>query len=251
MHLTQTQEYYLQTMGVDVYWSKDRKDRVIAHVDLEANSGLDLGSSSDFGTVAVPAQFIEEDKTWAELRKKVVACKQCTLHQSRKQTVFGVGDPHADWLIIGAAPGVEEDQQGVPFVDREGALLNNMLLSCGLQREQVFITNMLKCYAPDNRTPKPQELLACSVYLREQIDLIGPKIILAVGRIAAQNLLQIEIPIDKLRGQKYEYADTGIPVVVTHSPSYLLHAPREKRAAWKDLQLAMHVYKQKIHKEAK
>lgn len=225
MSLTQTQEYYLQTMGVDVYWSKDR---VIA----------------DLVSDPVPVTVVNEDGAWGKLRQRVAECQQCDLHRGRKQTVFGVGDHNADWLIIGEAPGAEEDRQGEPFVGRAGKLLNSMLLACGLRREQVFIANILKCRPPENRDPKPEEVAACSCYLREQIDLIQPKIILAVGRIAAQNLLQSETPIGKMRGQKYEYADTGIPVVVTYHPAYLLRSPREKRKAWQDLQMAMQVYQE-------
>jgi uracil-DNA glycosylase family 4 len=232
MGLTQTQEYYLQTMGVDVYWSKDR---VIA----------DPVSISGVG--AEP----EDDQAWADLRQGVAGCQQCELHRGRTQTVFGVGDHDADWLIIGEAPGAEEDKQGEPFVGRAGKLLNSMLLACGLQREQVFIANILKCRPPNNRDPLAEEVAACSNYLRQQIDLIQPKIILAVGRIAAQNLLQTETPIGKMRGQQYEYADTGIPVVVTYHPAYLLRSPREKRKSWQDLQMAMRVYKKPIHQETK
>ncbi len=221
MGLTQTQEYYLQTIGVDVYWSKDR---VI--VD------------------PVSETVVNEGDSWADLRQRVAKCQQCELHQGRTQTVFGVGDHNADWLIIGEAPGAEEDRQGEPFVGRAGKLLNSMLFACGMQREQVFIANILKCRPPNNRDPKPEEVVACSSYLKEQIDLLQPKIILAVGRIAAQNLMQTETPIGKMRGQRYQYADTGIPVVVTYHPAYLLRSPREKRKAWQDLQLAMRVYQE-------
>jgi DNA polymerase len=191
----------------------------------------------------------EENEAWGDLRQRVAKCQQCELHRGRKQTVFGVGDHNADWLIIGEAPGAEEDKQGEPFVGRAGKLLNSMLLACGLQREQVFIANILKCRPPNNRDPHAQEVAACSSYLRQQIDLIQPKIILAVGRIAAQNLLQTETPIGKMRGQQYEYADTGIPVMVTYHPAYLLRSPREKRKAWQDLQMAMRVYKKTTHQE--
>jgi uracil-DNA glycosylase len=232
MSLTQTQEYYLQTMGVDVYWSKDR---IIA----------DPVSNSD----STPEKIVEENETWADLRQRIAKCQQCELHRRRTQTVFGVGDHNADWLVIGEAPGAEEDRQGEPFVGRAGKLLNSMLFACGLQREQVFIANILKCRPPENRDPKPDEVAACTGYLRQQIELIQPKIILAVGRIAAQNLMQTETPIGKMRGQQYEYADTGIPVVVTYHPAYLLRSPREKRKVWQDLQLAMRVYKKTIYQE--
>ncbi len=236
MGLTQTQEYYLQTMGVDVYWSRDR-----ALDDPDSNS-----AEVKTASVRVPETTVQESETWRDLRQRVAKCQQCELHRERTQTVFGVGDHHADWLIIGEAPGAEEDKQGEPFVGRAGKLLNNMLFALGLQREQVFIANILKCRPPKNRDPKPEEVSACSSYLREQIDLIQPKIILAVGRIAAQNLMKTETPIGKMRGQRYQYADTGIPVVVTYHPAYLLRSPREKRKAWQDLQLAMRVYKETV-----
>lgn len=236
MGLTQTQEYYLQTMGVDVYRSRDRT------LDDPASNSDEVRTAS----VRVPETTVQESEIWRDLRQRVAKCQQCELHRERTQTVFGVGDHHADWLIIGEAPGAEEDKQGEPFVGRAGKLLNNMLFALGLQREQVFIANILKCRPPKNRDPKPEEVNACSSYLREQIDLIQPKIILAVGRIAAQNLMKTETPIGKMRGQRYQYADTGIPVVVTYHPAYLLRSPREKRKAWQDLQLAMRVYKETV-----
>ena len=234
MGLTQTQEYYLQTMGVEVYWSRNRV------IDEPVFNSDEVRTAS----VRVPETTVQESEIWRDLRQRVAKCQQCELHRERTQTVFGVGDHHADWLIIGEAPGAEEDKQGEPFVGRAGKLLNNMLFALGLQREQVFIANILKCRPPKNRDPKPEEVSACSSYLREQIDLIQPKIILAVGRIAAQNLMKTETPIGKMRGRRYQYADTGIPVVVTYHPAYLLRSPREKRKVWHDLQLAMRVYKE-------
>lgn len=234
MGLTQTQEYYLQTMGVDVYWSRDRA------LDDPVSNSDEVKTAS----VRVPETSVQESEIWRDLQQRVAKCQQCELHRERTQTVFGVGDHHADWLIIGEAPGAEEDKQGEPFVGRAGKLLNNMLFALGLQREQVFIANILKCRPPKNRDPKPGEVDACSSYLREQIDLIQPKIILAVGRIAAQNLMKTGTPIGKMRGRRYQYADTGIPVVVTYHPAYLLRSTREKRKAWQDLQLAMRVYKE-------
>ena len=234
MGLTQTQEYYLQTMGVDVYRSRDRA------LDDPASNSDEVRTAS----VRVPETTVQESEIWRDLRQRVAKCQQCELYRERTQTVFGVGDHHADWLIIGEAPGAEEDKQGEPFVGRAGKLLNNMLFALGLQREQVFIANILKCRPPKNRDPKPGEVDACSSYLREQIDLIQPKIILAVGRIAAQNLMKTGTPIGKMRGRRYQYADTGIPVVVTYHPAYLLRSTREKRKAWHDLQLAMRVYKE-------
>ncbi len=175
------------------------------------------------------------------LRQQVSQCQNCSLHETRTQTVFGVGNPDADWLIIGEAPGAEEDRQGEPFVGRAGKLLNAMLLATGLQREQVFIANILKCRPPNNRDPKAEEVVACEAYLKQQISLIKPKIILAVGRVAAQNLLKVDTPIGKMRGNQYQYPDTNIPVVVTYHPAYLLRSPREKRKVWEDLKMAMQI----------
>jgi DNA polymerase len=160
------------------------------------------------------------------------------LHGTRTQTVFGVGDRRADWLVIGEAPGADEDQQGEPFVGRAGQLLNAMLFAIGLAREQVYIANILKCRPPGNRDPRPEEVVCCEPYLFRQIELIQPKIILAVGRIAAQNLLKTDTPIGKLRGQLHRFGAAGIPVVVTYHPAYLLRSPTEKRKAWDDLQFA-------------
>ncbi len=239
MGLTQTQEYYLQTMGVDVYWSRDRAEPA---QEPEYNPGCEQAKSD----LAASLRAGDETDVWSDLRQRVASCQQCELHRGRKQTVFGVGDHNADWLIIGEAPGAEEDKQGEPFVGRAGKLLNNMLRATGLQREQVFIANILKCRPPDNRDPKPEEVAACAGHLQAQIELIQPKIILAVGRIAAQSLMQTETPIGKMRGQRYQYANTGIPVVVTYHPAYLLRSPREKRKAWQDLQLAMQVYRESL-----
>ncbi len=176
---------------------------------------------------------------WGELKKTVSQCQLCDLHSSRTQTVFGVGNHAADWLIIGEAPGKDEDLQGEPFVGRAGQLLNAMLLAIGLKREHVYIANILKCRPPENRDPKAEEVACCEAYLMRQVALIQPKIILAVGRIAAQNLLKTNTPIGKLRGEVHLFGETGIPVVATYHPAYLLRSPGEKRKAWQDLQLAV------------
>ena len=179
---------------------------------------------------------------WDELAAIVSGCTRCPLHQTRTQTVFGVGNRRAEWMVIGEAPGADEDRQGEPFVGRAGRLLNSMLLAVDLPREQVYIANILKCRPPGNRDPKPEEESACRDYLERQIRLVKPKIILAVGRIAAQNLMKVDTPIGKMRGKKYSYQDTGIPVVITYHPAYLLRSPLEKRKAWQDLLFARQVY---------
>lgn len=179
---------------------------------------------------------------WATMRTRVANCTACGLHQGRTQTVFGVGDNNAQWMVIGEAPGAEEDRQGEPFVGRAGQLLNAMLLAIGLQREEVYIANVVKCRPPGNRDPAPEEAAACEPYLKRQIALIKPKVILVVGRIAAHNLLKTDAALGTLRGKHFSYADTGIPVVVTYHPAYLLRSPREKRKAWEDLQFAQKVF---------
>lgn len=173
---------------------------------------------------------------WGGLHAEVSACTRCSLHETRTQTVFGVGHPEAEWLFIGEAPGEQEDLRGEPFVGRAGQLLDEMIRALGLEREHVFIANVLKCRPPKNRDPSPEEALACEPFLVRQVQLLRPKIIVAVGRIAAQNLLKTQVPIGKLRGQVHHYAD--IPVVVTYHPAYLLRSQTEKRRAWEDLKLA-------------
>ncbi|HHM06477.1 MAG TPA: uracil-DNA glycosylase [Gammaproteobacteria bacterium] len=175
---------------------------------------------------------------WDALEREVAACRRCALHAQRRQAVFGVGDRQAAWMIIGEAPGAEEDRQGEPFVGRAGLLLNNMLRAIGLRREQVYIANIVKCRPPRNRDPRPEEAQQCAPFLQRQIDLVQPKIILAVGRVAAQNLLHSDSPVGKLRGRRFHYGERSIPLVVTYHPAYLLRSPKEKRKVWQDLCLA-------------
>ncbi len=179
---------------------------------------------------------------WAPLRERVAACTRCDeLAVNRTQTVFGVGNPQADWLVVGEAPGAEEDKRGEPFVGRAGKLLDAMLAAISLDRDTVYIANILKCRPPNNRDPKPEEARNCRPYLERQIELVAPKLILVVGRIAAQNLLQTDTPIGKLRGRVHTLPGSEIPVVVTYHPAYLLRSPAEKRKAWDDLKLACQV----------
>lgn len=177
---------------------------------------------------------------WDDLAAKVATCTACTLHQTRTQTVFGVGHREAEWMFIGEAPGEQEDLQGEPFVGRAGQLLNEMIRALGLRRESVYIANVLKCRPPRNRDPAPEEAAACEGYLKAQLALVRPKIIVAVGRIAAQNLLKTATPIGKLRGQVHQYE--RIPLVVTYHPAYLLRSQTEKRRAWEDLKLAKRAF---------
>lgn len=191
-----------------------------------------------------PAAMVRQQQgadTWDAVAGEVATCTRCELHQCRTNTVFGVGDRAANWLVVGEAPGADEDRQGEPFVGRAGQLLNSMLLGIGLAREQVFIANVLKCRPPGNRDPRPEEVAQCLPYLERQIALLRPRILLAVGRIAAQNLLATDTPIGKLRGRVHAFGAQAIPLVVTYHPAYLLRSPTEKRKAWEDLKLARRV----------
>ncbi|MDD1622016.1 MAG: uracil-DNA glycosylase [Methylococcaceae bacterium] len=181
------------------------------------------------------------DHAWTDLQHEVASCRACGLCETRTQTVFGVGNKHATWMLIGEAPGQNEDLQGEPFVGRAGQLLTEMLRAIGLKREEVYIANMLKCRPPNNRDPQADEVAACHNFLQRQIALLQPKIILAVGRIAAQNLLKTQQPLAKLRGVRHQL--DNIPLIVIHHPAYLLRSLPEKAKAWEDLQFAMSVYK--------
>jgi len=195
--------------------------------------------------VTDPAQPLSREAVdalgWDALRVEVEACTRCELHTSRTQTVFGVGCRDAGLMVIGEAPGADEDRAGEPFVGRAGRLLNNMLLAVGLKREAVYIANILKCRPPGNRDPSPQEALACESFLMRQIALVKPKVILGVGRICAQNLLKTDTRVGRLRGRVHTLAQGEIPVVITYHPAYLLRAPSAKRRAWEDLQIALEI----------
>ena len=229
--------YYLEKMGIQAWVPRTAQQE---DIPTGPDPGLPTGQATpqaqpDVAAGASPVAGLDE------LRNVVAACTLCALHRTRTQTVFGSGNPQADWLVVGEAPGFEEDRQGQPFVGRAGQLLTKMLRAIDLEREEVFIANILKCRPPDNRDPQPQEIGHCLSYLRQQIDLIQPKIILAMGRIAAQSLLDTNSAIGRLRGTEQYFADTEIPVVVTYHPAYLLRSPQQKRKAWEDLQRAVRI----------
>ena len=182
------------------------------------------------------AENTADNMQWPELENTVRQCTACPLHAGRTQTVFGVGARDAALMVIGEGPGEEEDKQGEPFVGRAGKLLDEMLIAIGQAREAVYIANVVKCRPPKNRNPEPQEAQRCMPYLQNQIALVQPKVIMALGAVAARYLLQTELAIGKLRGRQHQYGD--IPVVVTYHPAYLLRSPREKRKSWQDLKAA-------------
>ena len=178
-----------------------------------------------------------EAMDWDALRETVAACQACKLCEGRGQTVFGVGDRQADWLVVGDSPDENEDRQGEPFVGPAGKLLDNMLGALGVNRRaNVYIANLLKCRPPGNRNPEPEEMAQCEPFLRRQVELLQPKIILAMGRFAVQTLLQTSEPIGRLRGRVHRYHE--VPVVVTYHPAYLLRNLPDKAKAWSDLVLA-------------
>ena len=195
---------------------------------------------------AAPVAVDAAGLAWPALREAVASCTACALSGSRTQTVFGTGHPQAHWMIVGEAPGEAEDLSGEPFVGRSGQLLDNMLRAIGLGRHggdapdaatQVFIANTLKCRPPGNRNPQPEELARCEGFLIRQIELVRPKIILAMGSFAVQSLLRTGAPIGQLRGRVHSYQ--GVPLIVTYHPAYLLRQPTEKAKAWDDLCLAL------------
>lgn len=223
----QQRRAYLEALGIDVWVPRDEPEP--ARVDEVA----------DEPAAAPPVPPVRDGLDWSALREAVSGCTQCALHETRTQTVFGVGNENADWMIIGEAPGAEEDRRGEPFVGRAGKLLDEMLRAVGQGRDKVFIANILKCRPPNNRDPKPEESAQCRGYLERQIALVQPKIILAVGRIAAQLLLDTDTPVGRLRGKPHQLGAT--PLVVTYHPAYLLRSPSQKRKSWDDLCLARRV----------
>jgi uracil-DNA glycosylase len=182
---------------------------------------------------------------WDALRTDVLSCTKCVLHQTRTQGVLGVGPRRADWMVIGEAPGAEEDRRGEPFVGRAGHLLDAMLHAIGLNRgTNVYIANVLKSRPPGNRDPKPEEVAACLPYLMRQIELLQPRLMLAVGRIAAQNLLSTDLSLGRLRGKVHHFGELNTPLIVTYHPAYLLRTPADKSKAWEDLKFARSVFRQ-------
>ena len=205
-----------------------RREKILAEMGLAPIWRLRRGDS---------AENKPSGDGWIELKRAVSGCVSCGLHKTRTQTVFGVGDENADWMLIGEAPGAEEDRLGDPFVGQAGRLLDNMLTAIGLKRgENVYIANVLKCRPPGNRNPQPEEVAKCTPHLLRQIELVQPKLILTLGRFAAQTLLNTDASIASLRGKLHRYA--GVPLIVTYHPAYLLRTLPDKAKAWEDLVFA-------------
>jgi DNA polymerase len=231
---------YLDALGVDVYVPRAP---TAAAVPEQAPPAVPLPLTAPREAATDVAARPEALLDWDALRAAVAACTRCSLCETRTQTVFGVGNPGAKWMFIGEAPGAEEDRQGEPFVGRAGQLLTAMLRALGFGRGDVYIANVLKCRPPGNRDPKPEEAVQCRGYLERQIELVAPEIIVAVGRIAAQNLLATDTALARLRGKVHALGARGWPLVVTYHPAYLLRSPGEKRKAWQDLVFARDVHR--------
>ena len=225
---------YLDAMGIEVWESRPTSSPPVRQEVVPATK-LPLSKPAIISSIDASAM------DWATLERTVAGCEMCPLHATRTQTVFGVGSHSAQWMVIGEAPGADEDRQGEPFVGRAGQLLTEMLRAAGFKRDDVYIANILKCRPPNNRDPRPDEVKSCSSYLLRQIELLQPKLILAVGRIAAQRLLNTDETIGRLRGNVYRFGSTSVPVVVTYHPAYLLRSPLQKRKSWADLQFALRV----------
>ncbi|MEO5936212.1 MAG: uracil-DNA glycosylase [Terriglobales bacterium] len=216
-----TRIQYYREMGIDSFYR--RGDAPVAAVDTK----IETEAKTETGKPAA-LQLIRND---------IGDCTRCRLHEQRTNIVFGVGNVNADIMFVGEGPGADEDASGEPFVGRGGQLLNNMIQAMGIQREDVYIANVVKCRPPGNRTPERDECDTCSPFLLKQIEVIKPKVIVALGAVAAKNLLQMNDTMANLRGRIYDFRNTQL--VVTYHPAYLLRDPRQKGEAWKDLQMVM------------
>lgn len=223
---------YYQALGLH-HWQLRKTNLGSSTLSSRSEENTECASQE----IAITAQTDD----WSSLKNCVSQCTACSLHQTRTQTVFGVGDQHAQLMIVGEAPGFHEDQQGEPFVGRAGQLLTAMLKAIGFTRQQVYIANILKCRPPNNRDPEANEVQQCTPFLDRQISLVQPRLMLAVGRIAAHHLLKTKSSLEMLRNKLHQYGE--IPLIVTYHPAYLLRNPIDKKKAFSDLQFTMRTLK--------
>jgi DNA polymerase len=234
--MSQRRDQYLAEIGIPVWRLRTAETEAPAPVgEGRVAASSPVAGEAKVATVTSLPTGGDNAAVWEELAAAVRVCTRCGLHAGRTQTVFGVGRRDAEVMVIGEAPGADEDRQGEPFVGRAGQLLNAMLRAIGLPRSEVYIANILKCRPPNNRDPQPDESATCTPYLTRQIGLVRPRVLLAVGRIAAQWLLQTDAPIGRLRGRVFDYGEPATPLVVTYHPAYLLRSPSAKATAWADL----------------
>ncbi|MBE0627475.1 MAG: uracil-DNA glycosylase [Burkholderiales bacterium] len=238
--MSSRRELLLEEMGLTPIWRLRTRQAESTTTAAQVQNVPAAAGRGDGAAPAVPRPAIDARDAniarmgWGELRASVAACTACGLRKTCTQTVFGIGDEKADWLLVGEAPGAEEDARGEPFVGQAGRLLDAMLAGIDLKRgEDVYIANVLKCRPPGNRNPEAPEVAKCAPYLRRQVELIRPRLILAMGRFACQTLLDTESSIASLRGRAHSYQ--GVPLVVTYHPAYLLRSLQDKAKAWEDL----------------
>lgn len=244
----------LLSTGADVVDSSPTQDELREEMAAKKSAVLTQPSSESILRVITsnPEEAVTHPEAALELIRQDLGsdCTRCKLHkQGRKQIVFGVGNPRADLMFVGEGPGADEDMQGEPFVGRAGQLLNNMIKAMGIRREEVYIANIVKCRPPGNRTPERDECETCSPFLMRQIAVIKPKVVVALGAVAAKNLLAMNAPMSELRGRFYDFVPSGArssdpswqgtKLAVTYHPAFLLRDPRQKSEAWKDLQMVM------------
>ncbi len=239
---------FLNAMGVEVYRLRPEQgteDQTVVNSESSPDSDQPMidfnrevpseNHAQDTSGQSVPMTESLAQVGMQELHQIASSCERCSLSRTRNSVVFGSGSETANLMFIGEGPGAEEDRQGLPFVGRAGNLLTSMITALGLNRDDVYICNVVKCRPPNNRDPLPVEAKACTPYLRRQIELIRPKVIVALGRVSAQLLLDTEMPLGTLRRQTYKFMDTQIDLVVTYHPAYLLRKPTEKAKSWEDL----------------
>ena len=223
-------ETHLKEMGL---WPLYRQRSAVAEREIRSTIES-LASDTVIAKNSGARLTVIKSLDWTQLKQTVTDCTACGLRAGCTQTVFGVGDEKAQWLFVGEGPGAEEDQRGEPFVGQAGRLLDNMLAAIGLKRgENVYLANIVKCRPPGNRNPEPAEASTCAPYLSRQVELIQPKLIVALGKVAAANLLATDAPIGSLRGKLHDYR--GIPLIATYHPAYLLRSLQDKAKAWADL----------------
>jgi DNA polymerase len=227
---------YYRELGIHDFYRQPVPESVASDQGSEEEAVVAAGRSATLFDSPLPTV---QDKPAAlkAIRADIGDCTRCRLHKGRKNIVFGVGNVNADLMFVGEGPGADEDEQGEPFVGRAGQLLNNMIAAMGLKRSDVYIANVVKCRPPQNRTPEKDECDTCSPFLMRQIEVIRPKVIVALGAVAAKNLLAVNDSMASLRGRWYDFK--GARLLVTYHPAYLLRDPRQKKEAWKDLQMVM------------
>jgi uracil-DNA glycosylase family 4 len=231
-HLAARVKYYKE-MGIYDFYRRPVEEGV----ELALQPVAETMPQSSLASAALPHVLSDKPSALNLIREDIGDCTRCRLHKGRTNLVFGVGNVNADLMFIGEGPGADEDAQGEPFVGRAGQLLNNMISAMGIKREDVYIANVVKCRPPSNRTPEKDECDTCSPFLMRQIDVIKPKVIVALGAVAAKNLLAVNDSMANLRGRWYDFRDSRL--LVTYHPAYLLRDPRQKKEAWKDLQMVM------------